>query len=43
MAHDLRNETGALILPSGTRLTESSIARAVGLLGARFVADVIES
>ena len=43
MAHDLRNESGALIIPSGTRLTESSIARAVGLLGFRFVAEIIEA
>jgi CheY-like chemotaxis protein len=41
MVHDLRSETGALILPAGTRLTATTIARAVGLVGPRFVADVI--
>jgi CheY-like chemotaxis protein len=40
-AHDLRNDTGALILPAGTRLTTSSVERLSGLLGARFVIDVM--
>jgi CheY-like chemotaxis protein len=43
VAHDLRTEMGVLIMPAGTRLTASSIERAVGFLGRRFVADVMQS
>jgi CheY-like chemotaxis protein len=43
VAHDLRNEAGALIMPAGSRLTLSSVTRMVGLLGPRFVVDVMDA
>jgi DNA-binding response OmpR family regulator len=43
MGNDLRNQSGALIMPSGTRLTMSSVTRLVGLLGPKFVVDVLDA
>lgn len=40
ITHDLRNESGALILPAGARLTQTSVGRMRQLLGPRFVIDV---
>lgn len=40
ITHDLRNDTGALLMPAGTRLTTTAVARMVARLGPRFVVDV---
>jgi CheY-like chemotaxis protein len=37
---DVRNESGALVMTAGTRLTSTTIDRLVGMLGSRFVVDV---
>lgn len=40
ITHDLRNDAGALLMPAGTRLTATAVARMVARLGPRFVVDV---
>jgi CheY-like chemotaxis protein len=40
ITHDLRNDSGALLMPAGTRLTATAVARMVARLGPRFVVDV---
>jgi CheY-like chemotaxis protein len=43
IVNDIRTETGALIVPSGTRLSMATVTRLVGLLGQRFVVDVLQA
>jgi CheY-like chemotaxis protein len=40
LSRDVRNESGALVMTAGTRLTSTTIERLSGMLGARFVVDV---
>lgn len=40
LSHDLRNEAGALLMPTGTRLTSTTITRMMSMLGPRYVVDV---
>jgi CheY-like chemotaxis protein len=40
LAHDLRNQSGALVLAAGTRLTSTAAERVASLFGDRFVVEV---
>ena len=40
LTRDLRNESGALVMPAGTRLTATSVERVSHILGARFMVEV---
>jgi len=43
LAHDLHSETGALLVPGGTRLTSSQIERMTRVVNARVTFDVAEA
>jgi hypothetical protein len=40
LTHDLRNESGALVVTAGSRLTSSTAERVAKLLGDRFSVEV---
>ena len=43
LARDLHAETGVMLVPAGTRLTSTQIARLGGILSPRFTFDVAEA